>query len=614
MKKDIILLLLLVAFSVLMQGCTGNPAEPADTSEAPAVTDLDVTEPADTPEAPAVPDLDATEPADTSEDPAVPDLDVQEIVIVGNGISEYNIVVPEAATSPIQGAAITVCDAIAESTGIKPEWMDSYLGKNETAPAKEILIGMTNRPETASVMENLPYGEYAIRVINGKIVIAAWDEKSITKACEKFAAFVKNQGEKGTLTVPADYSASAVVTKGFGVIPHYGTIKAKVQLIDLADNNYMVYVKSTTKSAFNKYLKSLKAQGFEEFSSRTAGSMMTFAVYKNEDTILHISFNALTAEARIAAEKAYDMTIFTETEYKKVCEPSVSMIGQEFTDSNDPAAAPVSNGLCLVFRLEDGRFIIVDSGATVKSVNLLYETLQELHVNEGKITVAAWILTHPHGDHTGGFQYLSTTDLKNQIVVENIIHHFASDAQHEAIKTAGTSANTRLAMKRFSGANIIKAHSGQVIKAGGAEVEILFTYADMEPMVLDQMNTTSLVFRVTVQGNSVMVLADAVSRSINHIYKVYGNYLKSDMVQLAHHGVHGGVLLYQTIDADVILWPIAVDASYNQGVELIRDVAYNKVATDLAEEVYVAGNAVFTLPLPYTPPDNKSAEFYMGGK
>jgi len=111
-----------------------------------------------------------------------------------------------------------------------------------------------------------------------------------------------------------------------------------------------------------------------------------------------------------------------------------------------------------------------------------------------------------------------------------------------------------------------------------------------------------------------MVLADATSRSINHIYKAYGNYLKSDMVQLAHHGVNGGVLLYQTIDADVVLWPIAVDASYNQGVELIRDVAYNKVATDLAEEVYVAGNAVFTLPLPYTPPDNESAVFYMGKK
>jgi hypothetical protein len=207
---------------------------------------------------------------------------------------------------------------------------------------------------------------------------------------------------------------------------------------------------------------------------------------------------------------------------------------------------------------------------------------------------------------------LSGTTIKKRIVVENFIHHFASADQHKAIKTSGTSATTREAMKKYDGANIIKAHSGQVIKAGGAEIEVLFTYADVEPMVLDQMNTTSLVFRVTVQGTSVMVLGDTTSRAINHIYKAYGDHLKSDMVQLAHHGVNGGELLYQTIDADVVLWPIAVDASYNQGVELILDVKYNKVATGLAEEVYVAGNAVFTLPLPYTPADNESAVFYKG--
>ncbi len=533
----------------------------------------------------------------------------EDVSVVDGGKSSFVFVTVRNASANVTSAAQTVQSAVKCATGVNLEIQHD----GKASIATEILVGATSREESKALMNETPYGEYAIRVINGKIVIAAWDDESITKACEKLAAFVKKQGKKGTLTVPADYSASAVVTKGFGVIPHYGTIKTKVQFIDLADDNYMVYVKSTSKSVFKNYLESLKEQGFTEFSSRTAGSKMTFAVYKNENTILHMSFNALTAETRIAAEEAYDMTIFTETEHKKVCEPTVSMIGQEFT-TTDSTAAPVSNGLCLVFRLEDGRFIIVDSGATNASVNLIYKTLRKLHVNEGKITIAAWIFTHPHGDHTGGFMLLSNTTIKKRIVVENFIHHFASDAQHEAIKTAGTSAATRTAMKGYAGANIIKAHSGQVIKAGGAEVEMLFTYADMEPMVLDQMNTTSLVFRVTVQGNSVMVLADTTSRAINHIYKTYGNYLKSDMVQLAHHGVNGGVLLYQTIDADVVLWPIAVDSSYNQGVELIRDIEFNKVAADLAEEVYVAGSAVFTLPLPYTPPNNESAIFYLGGK
>ncbi|MBQ7940474.1 MAG: MBL fold metallo-hydrolase [Clostridia bacterium] len=535
----------------------------------------------------------------------------QTLGIISGGKSSYVIVTPKAASEEVESAAQELRDAIRKKTWVSLKVKTDLLNVASKKSDTEILIGHTNRAESAEVMKDVPYGEYAIRVVNQKIVIAAWDDASLLKGCEAFAEYAEKKGRFRKLTVDPDYTASGVAFEGVGAVPPYEDKGITTRYMDLADECYMVHIANTSRGDFLKYVKSLPDAGFTEYSYRQAGKML-YAIYGNEDTILHLSFNGLTREARIAVEDAYDRTIFTEVEYEKVCEPSVSMIGQEFTDSNDPAAAPVPNGLCLVFRLEDGRFIIVDSGATVKSVNLLYETLQKLHVNEGKITVAAWILTHPHGDHTGGFQYLSTTALKNQIVVENIIHHFSSDAQHAAIKTAGTSANTRLAMKRFRGANIIKAHSGQVIQAGGAEVEMLFTYADMEPMVLDQMNTTSLILRVTVQGNSVMVLADTTSRAINHIYKVYGNYLKSDMVQLAHHGVNGGVLLYQTIDADVVLWPIAVDASYNQGVELIRDVAYNKVATDLAEEVYVAGNAVFTLILPYTPADNESAVFYMG--
>ena len=533
---------------------------------------------------------------------------VEDVSVVSGGKSSFVIVTARNAADSIASAAKTMQSAVKDATGVTLEIQHD----GKAVIATEILVGATSREESKVLMEETPYGEYAIRVINGKIVIAAWDDKSIAKACDAFAAYVKEQGKKGELTVSGDYSASAVAVKGFGVIPHYGTVKTKVQLIDLADNNYMVYVKSTTKSTFNAYLDSLSAQGFTEFSTRNAGNKMTFAVYKNEDTILHIFFNASTMEARIATEKAYDMTIFTEQAYEKVCEPTVTMVGQEFFVGNDSKNAPLSNGLCLVFRLEDGRFIIVDGGYHEASVNMLYKTLRKLHVNEGKITIAAWILTHPHSDHTGAFTMLSGTTIKKRIVVENFIHHFASVDQHRAIQTVGTSDASRTAMKGYAGANIIKAHSGQVIKLGGAEIEMLFTYADVEPMVLDQMNTTSLVFRVTVQGTSVMVLGDTTSRAINHIYKAYGDHLKSDMVQLAHHGVNGGELLYQTIDADVVLWPIAVDASYNQGVELILDVKYNKVATGLAEEVYVAGNAVFSLPLPYTPADNESAVFYKG--
>ena len=529
----------------------------------------------------------------------------EDLSVVADGDSSFVFITPKNGPDKVSSAAKTARNAIRNATGVNLEVKND----GKAAIATEILVGETNREESKTLMASTPYGEYAIRVMNGKIVIAAWDDESITKACEKFAAFVKKQGKKNTLTVAADYSADGVVTKGFGTIPHYGSTKNKVQLIDLADKSYMLYVPSTTKKDFSEYLNSLTEQGFTEFSHRTAGKYMTYATYCNEETILHISFNSSTSEARIASDKAYDMTIFTEQEYEKVCEPTVSLVGQEV----EVSTGWIYNALCLVFRLEDGRFIIVDGGYGQFSVNKLYKTLRSLHVNEGKITIAAWIFTHPHSDHTGAFTELTNTSIKRRIVVENFIHHFASDAQHNAFGSFGTAKTTRTAMRGYRNANIIKAHSGQVIKAGGMEIEMLFTYADMEPQKLDEMNTSSLVFRVTTHDNSIMVLGDASNRSLNYLIDTYGDYMESDMVQIAHHGYNGVAEAYSCINADVVLFPGGVNQFYGRrNLYRIKDWEFNKRALDLAEECYVAGDSVYTLILPYTPANNRSVKIYDG--
>lgn len=529
----------------------------------------------------------------------------EELSIVSDGKASYTLIIQTNAPTKVNSAAHKVRNAIKSATGVDI----SMQNDGRSAVAAEILVGETNREESKALMQATPYGEYAIRVINGKIVIAAWDDTAITKACETFAAYVKEQGKKGELTVSADYSDEGVVTKGFGAIPHYGNTKTKVQFIDLADNSYMLYVPSASEKAFSDYLESLTEQGFTEFSRRKAGNRMTYATYTSEETILHISFNSTTREVRIAADEAYDMSIFTGSEYEKVCEPAVALVGQEV----EVSSGWIYNALCMVFRLEDGRFIVVDSGYSTFSVNKLYKTLRSLHVNEGKITIAAWIFTHPHSDHTGGFTTLSSTSIKRRIVVENFIHHFASNAQHDYFGSYGTAKNVRTVMNGYRKANIIKAHSGQVFKLGGLEIEMLYTYADLEPEMLDEMNTTSLVFRVTAQDNTIMVLGDASNRSINYLIDTYGYYLDSDMVQIAHHGYNGVADLYTLIDADVVLFPGGVNQFYGRrNLYRLMDWEFNKRALDLAEECYVAGDSIHVLILPYTPKDNRSVRIYDG--
>lgn len=537
--------------------------------------------------------------------------EVQTLEIVSGGKSSYVIITPKGASADADTASRELRDAIRKKTGASLTRKNDGTALTSKPSETEILLGNTNRAESASVLKDVPYGEYAVRVVNRKIVIAAWDDEALVKGCQAFADYITETGKSGKLSVNSDYESSGVAWNGIGVIPHYKGKAITFQYVDLADKSYMLYVAKTTHEEFDSYVETVKGDGFEEISRRQAGKML-YAICSNGETILHMSFNSVTKEARIAADKAYDMTLFTETEYKKVCEPSVTMVGQEFT-TTDPTAVPVQNALCLVFQLEDGRFIIVDGGYSTASINMLYKTLRKLHVGKGKITIAAWIFTHAHADHVRAFVELSNTTLKKRLVVENFVHHFSTDTQYGRINDYAQSGNARSAMRGYKDANIIKAHSGQVIKAGGVEIEMLFTYGDMEPSPLEQHNTTSLVFRVTAQDNSVMVLGDASNQSLQYMYRVYGDYLKSDMVQIAHHGYNGIAEIYRKIDADVVLWPGGVSQFYGRD-DLIpmKDKDYNKAALNSAEECYVAGDSVFTLILPYTPKDNKTVKIYDG--
>lgn len=93
---------------------------------------------------------------------------------------------------------------------------------------------------------------------------------------------------------------------------------------------------------------------------------------------------------------------------------------------------------------------------------------------------------------------------------------------------------------------------GQNIYIDGIRFEIMQTwsYGDGDA------NNNSMVIRMWVDGQSVMFLNDTGVRSGNRLLDTYGaDYLKTDIVQLAHHGQNGADKpVYEAIDADVRLW------------------------------------------------------------
>jgi hypothetical protein len=548
--------------------------------------------------------------------PDVPDTEpaVQNTVlnIVEGQASSYSIIISERASETVNTMAMDLRKTVEQLTGVKLGLSDDYVERGTTPAATEILIGHTAREESRRLLEDTPYGEYSIRAVGDRIVVAGWDENALQIACTKLIGYMEEHAAAGQLSVPGDYALSGRTFAGLDCLPHYGDSDTAVQFINIADNSRMLYVKKTNADEFHAYVAKLADAGFTEFATRQMGDNL-YAIYKNDKKILHASYHAANKEARITVDDAYDMTLFAEQEYEKVCEPAVHLLGLEFNSPSNPDEY-VQNALGIIFRLEDGRFVIVDGNYFGdRQAKELYDALCKLAVDENDITVAAWIFTHAHNDHVGAFCTLADSQWKDKIKIENFLYHFTTTEQYKNAGGSGALGDVRSAMRKYPDANHIKVHTGQVLKVGGAEIEILFTFADSEPTVLTNFNATSVVLRFITQGNTVLVPGDATDGDCNYLARKYGDYLKSDIVQITHHGYNGTSSFYRAVDADVILWAGGARQFYGEGdLYRIKDWEHNKVALSLAEECYIAGETGHTLILPYTPKDNKTVKIYDG--
>ncbi len=113
------------------------------------------------------------------------------------------------------------------------------------------------------------------------------------------------------------------------------------------------------------------------------------------------------------------------------------------------------------------------------------------------------------------------------------------------------------------------------------------------------MNLSSVVFAVTIAGQRIIFLADANEMANDRLVLNFGEYLKSDMMQVAHHGYSGGTVeLYKIIDAEYILYPAPVE--FYKGNLRHDHNRYFLFESKTVKQIFTMGFRQFTLPLPYT--------------
>ena len=118
------------------------------------------------------------------------------------------------------------------------------------------------------------------------------------------------------------------------------------------------------------------------------------------------------------------------------------------------------------------------------------------------------------------------------------------------------------------------------------------------PSKLPNINDSSLVIRLHIATQSVILLADTCYDSGPIMNKIWGSYLKSDIMQIAHHGQWPSVAeIYHSIQAEVVLFP-SMTKNVKHWVVDSRWSAVMQVVLDYAEDIYISGDALTVIELP----------------
>ena len=271
----------------------------------------------------------------------------------------------------------------------------------------------------------------------------------------------------------------------------------------------------------------------------------------------------------------------------------------------------VEDNMSYIIKTRKGKIIIIDGGWQGEHYDgkYLFSYLREI-TGDNTPHVDAWFFTHAHADHFGAA--LSIAKLyADKITVDAYYQHNLTDEEVDEYFYALDTVTVKNDMKwidiifrdriknsKGGRPKQVVVHSIQSGKCNSSfdfdevHIDILQTFDDVKALVdsnsnrytgtyqnqgskfenltlkellSDNLNDTSVVFRMTVGGKSILFTGDCgfVGTTVllqNHKRnernpEKYFN-LKSDYVQVSHHGVAGLTKqAYQTIDADHALWP-----------------------------------------------------------
>lgn len=461
--------------------------------------------------------------------------------------------------------------------------------------AVEILIDRTNYAESADFYATLAYDGYGFRVDGNKIVVGAWNTECLSRALNALALRLRqnssrDENDQPLLTLARDEVLDGHIGGVITGLPHDDFPPSLV--CDAGDQATLVVIGGVDADHYQAYLDRLTAQGFALYAQNTIVDNR-FATLCTDDITVNVWYTAYSGEMRIVAEPRGSLPVCEEDDGREIeCTPLMTLIG------------PENVGMLILFRLSDGKFVVVDGGLGTDAGKLLYQTLQEQASDPERIVIAAWIFTHSHQDHIRAFQQIAAGYLGNYnrtLTIEQVICNFPGYDQAR-VKTqvlGGTDDDLRATLRNvFPETAVVKAHPGYRFRFADMTVEVLGTHESYLSTAYPELyNACCLFLRVSIAGQTIMLSADSDATNNHVMAQMYGDYLKCDILQADHHGYFGGTVEINKLFAPAVVLYFTDDNSFAKYVQ--QD--YNRwlINSPNLREAIVVGAKVTTLPLPY---------------
>lgn len=201
-----------------------------------------------------------------------------------------------------------------------------------------------------------------------------------------------------------------------------------------------------------------------------------------------------------------------------------------------------------IIKTKNNKMIIIDGGLLEDSDNLMN------YIRKNNNKVDYWFLTHNHNDHVAAFTEIAKND---DVQIDNIyvsLNEKEWYEENEKSRAEFSSYLIDILNEEKIKTKVKEPTLNEKIQIDGIKVEVL---GIRNPEITENSgNEQSMVIKFDTGKTKLLILGDTGIKSSEKLLKNQKNKLKSDIVQMSHHGQAGATKeLYEAVKPTICLWP-----------------------------------------------------------